>query len=305
MKQKIHRIFSAVKHKLLYENKMSPIVYRFLCKIHVFKPYMIIWVDGGICSQMHQYLLGRYYAEQGMNIAYDTRFYRFNGLDKNFKFERKFEFQEMWPNLPIKIASDEMLKYYEKVLAVKRNGMHFPLVVEPPQYFWGYYFFDDNLYYGNLFRKYYSVQCCSHPQASMKMSEWAGVKCAVHVRRGDLANMDDCFYGKVTADYFSQAMDYVRFHYDNVKFFFFSDELDWVEQNLLEMVGNSPYELMWGNKAWEDLCLMASCDCFISSQGSAGKVAAMMNGKGLLIISNDPHEAVWKDRYDNTVVIEN
>lgn len=86
--------------------------------------------------------------------------------------------------------------------------------------------------------------------------------------------------------------------------FFFSDELDWVEQNLLGMVGDSSYELMWGNKAWEDLCLMAYCDCFISSQGSAGKVAAMMNGKGLLIVGNDPHDAIWKERYDNTVVID-
>lgn len=126
-----------------------------------------------------------------------------------------------------------------------------------------------------------------------------GVKCAVHVRRGDLANMDDYFYGKVTMGYFSKAMDYIRSHYSDVKFFFFSDELDWVEQNLLGIVGDSPCELMRGNKAWEDLCLMAHCDCFISSQGSAGKKAAMMNGKGLLVIPNDPHDLPWKERYQN------
>lgn len=174
MKNKILAFLVFIKHKLLYENKVSPAIYRFLCKIHILQPYMIIWMDGGICSQMHQYLLGRYYAENGMNVAYDTRFYRFNGLDKNFKLERKFEFQEMWPNLPIKIASDEMLKYYEKVLVVKRDGMHFPLAVEPPQYFNGYYFFDDNRYYGGLFRQFYTARTCSQPLALNVISKWGG-----------------------------------------------------------------------------------------------------------------------------------
>ena len=305
MKNRIISFLVFVKHKLLYENKVSPAIYRFLCKIHILQPYMIIWMDGGICSQMHQYLLGRYYAEKGMNVAYDTRFYRFNGLDKDFKFERKFEFQEMWPNLPIKIASDGMLKYYEKVLKVKRNGMHFPLTVEPPKYFEGYYFFDDEKEYAQLFGRFFSTSECSHLDKLNVFNNRGGVKCAVHVRRGDLAKMDDCFYGKVTLGYFQKAMAYIRSKFQGVSFFFFSDELDWVEQHLIQYCDEGEYELMKGNKAWEDLSLMAHCDCFISSQGSAGKVAAMMNGKGLLIIPNDPHDLKWKERYENVLVIDN
>ena len=125
------------------------------------------------------------------------------------------------------------------------------------------------------------------------------------MRRGDLANMDDYFYGKVTLDYFRRAMDYVRSVFDNVRFYFFSDELDWVEKNLIQFCRDGEYELMKGNKAWEDMALMAHCDCVISSQGSGGKAAALINGKGLLVISDDPHDAVWKERYNHTIVIEN
>ncbi|MBQ8958950.1 MAG: hypothetical protein IJ057_10735 [Bacteroidales bacterium] len=163
-----------VKHKLLYENKLSPAIYRLLCRLRLMKPYMVIWVDGGICSQMHQYLLGRYYAEKGMNVAYDTRFYRFNGRDKDFKFERKFEFREMWPGLPMKIAPDELLKYYEKVFPVTRNGMHFPLQVEPPKYFGGYYFFDDEKEYAQLFSRCFSISgCCALGKLSI-VNKWRG-----------------------------------------------------------------------------------------------------------------------------------
>lgn len=115
--------------------------------------------------------------------------------------------------------------------------------------------------------------------------------------------MNDAFYGKVTVDYFRKAMEYVRERYENVKFFFFSDEIEWVEENLQEFYRDWPHEPVRGNRAFEDLNLMAHCDCFIASQGSAGKTAALMNGKGLLIVSDDPHDTVWKERYAQTVVI--
>lgn len=117
--------------------------------------------------------------------------------------------------------------------------------------------------------------------------------------------MNDSFYGKVTENYFRNAIAYVKERNSDVNFFFFSDEMDWVEQNLLDYCGGACFEMVKGNKAYEDLSLMALCDIFVSSQGSAGKVAAMINGKGLLIISDDPHDRVWKERYDNVMVIGN
>lgn len=297
----LHRI----KCALLYENRVTPTLYKAGCRLGLFRPYVIIYVDGGICSQMHQYLLGRYYAEKGYRVSYAIGWFQRNGKDNNGIHPRIFEFRELWPDLPFEIASSEKVVFYSRVFPVRRNGMHFPLQVEPPCYFHGYYFFDDEKAYGKIFRRYFKLENAVSMDKFSVIDSWSGPKCAVHVRRGDLAQMNDVFYGRVTVDYFRKAIQYVRERYENVKFFFFSDEIDWVEENLQEYYKDLPHELVRGNRAFEDLNLMAHCDCFVASQGSAGKTAALMNGKGLLVLSADPHDAVWKERYSNIVIIDN
>lgn len=299
----IRHVLHVVKCKVLYENRVIPFLYKLGCKFGLFKPYIIVYVDGGICSQMHQYLLGRYYAEQGFRVSYSIGWYARNGKDNDGIHSRIFEFPELWPSLPMEIAPTNQAFFYARVFPVTRDGMHFPLPITPPKYLHGYYFFDDEKAYGEIFRRYYTLQGMAPLDKLPLVEDWSGTKCAVHVRRGDLAKMNDAFYGKVTVDYFRKAMEYVKQQYENVKFFFFSDEIEWVEENLQEFYRDWPHQLVRGNRAFEDLNLMAHCDCFIASQGSAGKTAAMMNGKGLLIVSDDPHDIVWKERYDHTMII--
>ena len=299
----VRHILHVIKCKVLYENRVTPALYKFGCRLGLFRPSIIIYVDGGICSQMHQYLLGRYYAEQGFRVSYAIGWFARNGKDNNGIHSRFFEFPDLWPDLPFEVASSKLVTFYSRVFPVKRNGMHFPLQVEPPCYFHGYYFFDDEKAYGEIFRRYFTLENAVSTDKLSVVASWPGPKCAVHVRRGDLANMDDTFYGKVTVDYFRKAIRYVRERYEHVKFFFFSDEIEWVEENLREYYDDLPHELIRGNRAFEDLNLMAHCDCFVASQGSAGKTAALMNGNGLLIISADPHDVVWTRRYGNTLVI--
>lgn len=303
LRKDFRHFLHVIKCKILYENRVTPALYRLGCNLHLFTPYVIVYVDGGICSQMHQYLLGRYYAEKGYHVAYDIGWYARNGKDNNGIHSRIFEFPQLWPGLPIEIASSEMVAFYSRVFPAKRNGMHFPLPITPPIYLQGYYFFDDEREYGAMYQRYFDVKSAVKMEKSSLITDWPGTKCAVHVRRGDLAQMNDVFYGKVTVDYFRQAISFVTNHFENVKFFFFSDGIEWVEENLFEFYKDFPYVLVRGNCAYEDLNLMAHCDCFISSQGSAGKFAAMMNGKGLLIVSGDPHDVVWMERFNNTLVI--
>ena len=181
--------------------------------------------------------------------------------------------------------------------------MHFPLEIAPPAYLHGYYTFDDNNLYRSIFQKYFTLDKLVQTSKSKSVDGWEGTRCALHVRRGDLAKMDDCFYGKVSVDYFQKAIVYVGSEFDRIKFFIFSDGFDWVEEELAPFYSSYPHELVKGNLAYEDLVLMARCDCFIASQGSAGKFAAMINGKGLLIVGSDPHDTIWKDRYPNTFIL--
>lgn len=303
-RKRIRHILHVIKCKLLYENRITPSLYKVGCNLGLFEPDIIIYVDGGICSQMHQYLLGRYYVEQGFRVSYDIGWYARNGKDNNGIHSRFFEFRELWPELPLEIAPSSRVAFYSRVFPAKRDGMHFPLPVLPPCYLPGYFFFDDEKAYGEIFSRYFTLENAVFSDKLYIINSWPGFRCAVHVRRGDLAKMDDVFYGKVTVDYFCQAIQLVKERFEDVKFFFFSDEMDWVEENLSTYYQDLPHELVRGNLAFEDLNLMAHCDCFIASQGSAGKTAALMNGKGLLIVSSDPHDTVWKGRYENTVVID-
>ena len=301
--RRIRHIFHPLKRIILYENGIAPILYRFCCRLHLIKPEIIVYVDGGICSQMHQYLLGRYYSELGYNVSYNLAWYRRNGKDKDGVHPRFFELTDMWPAAEFKVA-DKSVPFYASHFPVRRNGMHFPLEIYPPAYLNGYYSFDDNLLYRALFQRYFSLDKVVKTVKTRVVEEWEGTKCAIHVRRGDLAKMNDVFYGRVSVDYFRKAIDLIGKRYDNIKLFIFSDGFDWVEKELASYYSSYPHELVKGNLAFEDLTMMAKCDCFISSQGSAGKFAAMINGRGLLIVGSDQHDAIWKERYQNTVILD-
>ncbi len=304
MKKKIRHILHLLKRKVLYENKIVPKLYLLGCKLHLFTPMIMIQMDGGICSQMHQYLLGRYYARRGMRVVYNLGWFVRNGKDNNGIHTRLFELTKLFPNLDFEKATGEWSAFYATHFSAKRNGTHFPLEVQAPAFLPGYYFYDDNKLYAALFREYFNLSTIA-PTSKHDILDWEGTKCAIHVRRGDLAKMNDPYYGKVTESYFRSSIEYILSHFNHVKLFFFSDELDWVENHLSDLYDSRPHCLVRGNAACEDLNLMAHCDCFISSQGSAGKFAAMINGNGLLIISDDPHESAWVDRHSHVHIEQN
>ncbi len=304
MKKKIRHILHLIKRKILYENTVVPKLYLLGCKCHLFSSQIMIQMDGGICSQMHQYLLGRYYAKLGMRVVYNLGWFDRNGKDNNGIHTRTFELTELFPGLDFEKGTGEWSAFYAKHFSATRNGTHFPLDVQAPAFLPGYYFYDDEKLYASLFREYFNLSSIV-PSNKLGILDWDGTKCAIHVRRGDLAKMNDPFYGKVTETYFRHSIAYILDHFDRVKLFFFSDEMGWVESHLADLYEPHPYCLVRGNAAYEDLNLMAHCDCFISSQGSAGKFAAMINGEGLLVISDDPHESVWAERYPQTHIEKN
>lgn len=160
MKHKIRHFLHKIKVFLLYENKLTPILYKSLCRFHLVTPSVIVYVDGGICSQMHQYLLGRFYAEKGCHVAYDLGWYKRNGMDNNGVFERRFEFNELYPNLPFEKASAQKVAFYSRVFPYHRDGMKFPTDQRPPVYFGGYYTELDNRAYAQCFSRWLSVEHC-------------------------------------------------------------------------------------------------------------------------------------------------
>ena len=77
-------------------------------------PKVIVQLDGGICSQMHQYLLGQYYAQQAFAVRYDLAFYKEWGSDLNNQFVRNFDLLRAFPYLEFKEASTLAVDVYRK-----------------------------------------------------------------------------------------------------------------------------------------------------------------------------------------------
>ena len=63
-------------------------LYRKAVKHRLIAPQVIVLMDGGVCSQMHQYLLGRIFENGGHKVLYDLSFYEEWGTDMDYQFVR-------------------------------------------------------------------------------------------------------------------------------------------------------------------------------------------------------------------------
>ena len=259
-----------------------------LIRLHLKRHAVVVYMDGGICSQMLMYLHGQYYAEKGMNVRYDTRWYDLHGKDQYGVQSRFFELTEMWPNLDFEAISNIQRKWY--LLFFKAQRINGDLLPDPKSlkhslYLNGYWDIPTEAY-SDLFRKWFDMRTAAHPTRCDIYSQKRIV--GVHVRRGDLAKGDNPIYGGVSDGYFLRAIEFCSETYAPEKYILFSDEPDWVEQNICLYL-KQPYEIMRGNKAWEDLWYLAQCQIIIASQGSFGRVAARLNPDAILIQCDNEH----------------
>ena len=272
MKQRIINILSAILQA----------IDTLLCKMGIKKPTVVIALDGGICSQMFNYIKGARFAETGCKVLYDTRWFLSKGTDLTGLFARDYELPEMFPSLHIQYVSARKAKgWYSRFFKHSQSGGLVNVKDVKRTTYFGSQYAQDKDAYARLFPIYFNETTIR--QIDVPWSREEGViHCGVHVRRGDLS-IPRPEYGMVTKDYFPNAIEYVKDHYPHVRFHFFSDEMDWVEQNILPRV-DIRYDLIKGNKAWQDLALLSKCDIIIASQGSFGRMAAQLRAHAEIIL---------------------
>lgn len=204
---------------------------RILIALKMKKPTIVIFMDGGICSQMLMYLQGQYYAEQGLNVRYDTRWFDICGKDQYGEHPRTFELTEMWPTLPFKKMRGGQLwiyRHFFKVGKLMNEELPAPKTIKGSMYLYGYWDLPEEAYY-RLWSACFDIRTASIPAwggAIRNQEPIAGI----HVRRGDLAKGDNPVYGGVTDGYFLRAIEFCNKKFQPEKYIFFSDEPDWVEQ---------------------------------------------------------------------------
>lgn len=293
-------------------------LYKKALKYNFVTPKVIVLMDGGICSQMNQYLLGRIFEEKGYEVLYDLSFYEEWGTDMNYQFVRNFDLLKAFSYLRLKAASKLAVSVYKKKYFNSGNitdGIIEDFTYmerEPPVYLGGYYHVPSAAWLSG-FRSVFRVDpSVLDEQNRLLYAEIGERVCpvAVHVRRGDLT-VEIPSYGKpVSTQYFQSAISKLQGESKFLFFYFFSDEPDWVSNVLLPQLelteeNSKVVSINGSDKGYMDLFLIASCKHQITSQGTLGKYGALLgdNPDKLVILADDKVEYHWKELLHNPVFL--
>lgn len=128
---------------------------------------------------------------------------------------------------------------------------------------------------------------------------------SIHVRRGDFLNADNInLFGDVcTKAYFEKAIALIESKVTNPYFFVFSNDLEWVEENLV--INNVTYVACnSGKDSWKDMFLMSICKHNIIANSTFSWWGAWLNKNSDKIVvspsrflKNDTFTDVYPDSW--------
>ncbi|WP_291594813.1 alpha-1,2-fucosyltransferase [Bacteroides sp.] len=294
-------------------------LYKKMVKYNIVTPKVVVLIDGGICSQMHQYLIGKLFENKGYAVVFDLAFYREWGSDLNYRFARNFDLLKAFPYLKMQEASDlEVDVYKQKYYNLGNNTTHKTndfsfLEKEPPVYLGGYYYLPSTTWlpvFKSIFRL--STSVLDKPnQALYSEIGLCHSSVAVHVRRGDLAVEIPAYGRPATVEYFQSAISYINEKTEESYFYFFSDEPEWVHDELIPCLNLSLdkdckiVDINGSDRGYMDLFLIANCTHQITSKGTLGKYGALLNDNmhKIVVLYDDEVEHYWRGFFKNPVFL--
>lgn len=224
----------------------------------------IIVFSGGLGNQMFQYAF--YMALKKRHVfcifAFDIRDSKVchNGFELFRIFGIRNQLNcKLFSLLSLCLNSLIQRFYVEK----QRNSLvYYPSIMEQEHCFIKYEgFWQSPLYFREiepLVRKKYRFDKKLLNQASclllekLEREEW----CSVHIRRGDY--LTESIVGVCSIEYYQKAMAHITATTGCANFCFFSDDIDWVKENL--STDHAIY-VDWNHKedSWQDMYLMSQC----------------------------------------------
>jgi len=113
---------------------------------------------------------------------------------------------------------------------------------------------------------------------------------SVHIRRGDYAYRKSTqeFHGLLPVSYFKTSIETIAKNLDNPHFFFFSDDIDWVKENISIAYPHTYIEPALPEYEALDLILMSACQCNIISNSTFSWWAAWLNQSPSKIVIAPP-----------------
>lgn len=255
---------------------------------------------GGLGNQMFQYAAGRSLGvRMGADFLADVSAYDACKMHNGFELERIFACM-------IRRASKEdvrgLLGWQRHDLArrILRHTLAVPFrkrdfIVEPHFQYWpGLHatsgscylmgdwqserYFDD---ISGLVREEFTFRLPIGSENEVVLEQIARAESvAVHVRRGDYVTNPKtlAYHGNCSPVYYESAIEHFRRHYENLRFFVFSDDMAWVRKHIDFGRGVVFVEHNKGNNSYKDMQLMSLCRHQIIANSSFSWWGAWLNG---------------------------
>lgn len=286
----------------------------------------IVKIWGGLGNQMFQYALYLKLCEIYSDVKLDITAFRTYALHNGFELERVFEIEKNYankeeinlvsrfiPNYQLSRIVRKILKnkkteifeksnYYVREILENRDKIDFYL----EGYWQNYNYFND---IRNLVLRIFTFKNIiddKNIEILKKIESENSV--SLHIRGGDyLTNKksNNAYGGICTKEYYQRAINYIRENIADANFYVFSNDFEWVKENL-EMDGLFTL-INWnfGEKSYIDMCLMSKCKYNIIANSSFSWWGAWLNQNTNKIVISPKY---WKNtdlKYTEGLIPEN
>ncbi|NEU06808.1 alpha-1,2-fucosyltransferase [Flavihumibacter sp. R14] len=259
---------------------------------------IIVKLQGGLGNQMFQYALGRAFVNEiRIPLYFDATFFRDNSANihtiRSYQLDL-FDIEVVHApenNLGQFINPSAKQKYLNKIGLFRKTyfkELTFDFKPEifnlpTPVYLDGYW--QSEKYFERIsgsireafdFRKHLSS---TSVDISKEIAQ-KGTSVSIHIRRGDYISSSSTnrVHGTCSIDYYRNAMALMEKKIKSPFYYFFSDDTDWVQDNLIDGLENCCLiSHNTGSDSWQDMALMSQCQHHIIANSSFSWWGAWLN----------------------------
>lgn len=264
-------------------------------------PMIIANINGGLGNQMFQYANAKALANRkGVDFLADISLYEKKVMHQGFELGRIFDLSvglatkadlnkvlgafhspltnrilarlPLLKNMPKRFISEPHFEYWGGLQACPENA-----------YVFGYwqsekYFIDHEEQIRRDF-SFKSFTDSKNTKLALQIKE-SPCSVSIHIRRGDyLSNPTaNAYHGVLSPSYYAAALEYLSKEFPNLELFIFSDDIEWVKQNL--ELSNHQVSFVshnTGTNSYQDMALMSLCDHHVIANSSFSWWGAWLN----------------------------
>lgn len=257
---------------------------------------IIIKLKGGLGNQLFQYAFGRFLSikrNEGVKLdasslsgPKDTfRTYALDAFNIDLNIATNIEIQKN--KYPYAFISKFYILFSQKVLKRYNIGYDKYLLKSKNKYFEGYFqsykYLDPirDMLLKEITPKESMEDKCKEVLENIKKSN----SVSIHIRRGDYVNDEKTKQAHNVCDleYYKKAINIINDKIENPVFFVFSDDINWVRENL-KINAETHYVSNGIIKDFEELILMSGCKNNIIANSSFSFWGAWLNKNGNKIV---------------------